>query len=93
MVFDLPRKFELSQNYPNPFNPTTLIKYEIAKTSEVTLKIYNSIGQEVAELVKETKVPGTYEVRFNAKELASGVYFYKLKAGNFISVKKMILMK
>jgi hypothetical protein len=89
----LPKSFGLSQNYPNPFNPATLIKYEIAKTSEVTLKIYNSIGQEVAELVKETKVPGTYEVRFNAKELASGVYFYKLKAGNFISVKKMILMK
>ena len=93
VVYDLPVKFELSQNYPNPFNPTTVIKYQIAKTSDVSLKVYNSIGQEVAELVKGTAEPGTYKVQFDARNLSSGVYFYKLKAGDFVTVKKMVVMK
>ncbi len=91
--YDVPTEFNLSQNYPNPFNPTTLIKYEIAKTSDVSLKVYNSIGQEVAELVKGKIEPGTYKVQFNAKNLSSGVYFYKLTAGEFVTVKKMVIMK
>ncbi len=93
VAYDVPRVFNLSQNYPNPFNPSTVIKYGIAKTSDVSLKIYNSIGQEVAELVKGQKEPGTYKVQFDAKNLSSGVYFYKLKAGDFISIKKMIVLK
>ncbi len=93
VVYDVPTEFNLSQNYPNPFNPTTLIKYEIAKTSDVSLKVYNSIGQEVAELVKGKIEPGTYKVQFNAKNLSSGVYFYKLTAGEFVTVKKMVIMK
>ena len=93
VVYDVPSRFDLSQNYPNPFNPTTVIKYEIAKTTDVSLKVYNSIGQEVAELVKGEIEPGTYKVQFDAKNLSSGVYFYKLTAGDFVTVKKMIVMK
>ncbi|HSD64131.1 MAG TPA: Omp28-related outer membrane protein [Ignavibacteriaceae bacterium] len=90
---NLPRSFSLAQNYPNPFNPSTMIKYEIPKTSNVSLKVYNSVGQEIAILINGTKAPGKYEVRFDAKNLASGVYFYKLNAGNFVSVQKMIVIK
>lgn len=93
LEYDMPVKFELSQNYPNPFNPSTIIKYQISKTSDVSLKVFNTIGQEVAEIVKESKTPGTYEIQFNAKELSSGTYFYKIVAGDFVSVKKMILIK
>ena len=89
----IPSSFELNQNYPNPFNPNTQIKFQVAKSSQVTLKVYDVIGREVAVLVNEVKEPGTYEVSFNAKDLSSGIYFYKMVAGNFSSVKKMNLMK
>ena len=98
MVF--PQQYKLSQNYPNPFNPTTKIKYTIPKHSKVVLKIYDVLGKEVETLVNEEKTTGIYEVKFNAKNLTSGVYFYKLKAtpiggqaGEFIQTKKMLLLK
>ena len=89
----LPESFELKQNYPNPFNPVTTINYSIPSNGNVELKIYDILGREVATLVNETKAPGNYEVNFNAANLASGVYFYQLRAGDFIQTKKMILLK
>ena len=83
----------LSANYPNPFNPTTKIKYSIPKQSLVTLKVYDDLGKQVQTLVNEVKSIGNYEVNFNASNLASGVYFYRLQAGNFIQTKKMMLLK
>jgi archaellum component FlaG (FlaF/FlaG flagellin family) len=89
----MPASFELYQNYPNPFNPTTLIKYQTANITHVTLKVYDLIGSEVAVLVNEVKEPGSYQISFDAKNLASGIYFYKMTAGDFSSVKKMNLLK
>ena len=89
----IPAKFGLNQNYPNPFNPTTTISYEIAKETNVSLKVYDVIGNEIATLVNETKPAGTYEVIFDASSLSNGVYFYKIQAGNFTATKKLILMK
>jgi predicted extracellular nuclease len=89
----LPDKFELSQNYPNPFNPTTLIKYSLPKAGNVSLKVYNVLGKEVATLVNGYQTAGNYKVEFNARGLASGLYFYRLTAGDFVSVKKMMLLK
>ena len=88
-----PGKFILEQNYPNPFNPTTTIRYSIPKEELVSLKISNSIGQEVAVLVYENKPAGNYEVDFNASGFSSGVYFYRLEAGEFYQIKKMVLIK
>lgn len=88
-----PVEYNLSQNYPNPFNPATVIKYSIANAGMVSLKIYNTMGQEVATLVNEAKEIGSYEVNFDAQKLSSGVYFYEINSGNFTSTKKMILMK
>jgi len=88
-----PESYLLYQNYPNPFNPSTTIKFEIPKTAFITLKIYNILGQEVAELVNEEKQPGVYEVNWNASGFASGVYFYQLRAGSFVETKKMILLR
>jgi len=88
-----PAGFCLLQNYPNPFNPSTLINYSVAKAGQVTLKLYNIIGKEVASLVNEYKEPGNYYYELNGKDLTSGVYLYKFNSGNFVSVKKMILMK
>ncbi len=89
--------FELSQNYPNPFNPTTTIEYSIpvnfSPLQNVQLKIYDVLGREVATLVNKKQAPGNYSVKFDASNLNSGVYFYTLRAGNFVSTKKMILMK
>ncbi len=89
----LPKTFSLSQNYPNPFNPSTIIRYSVPKAQVVTIKVYNMLGQEVATLLNNMQNPGNYEVNFNANNLASGVYFYTLSAGNFKSVKKMMLLK
>jgi Secretion system C-terminal sorting domain len=91
--FDIPKDFVLHQNYPNPFNPSTTIKYAVPKTSLVSLKIYDLTGQEVAVLVNEVKEAGTHELNFDASNLASGVYFYIMIAGDFSSVKKMNLLK
>lgn len=87
------KSYELYQNYPNPFNPTTQINYSIPTNSSVTLKVYNVLGQEVATIFSGTQKAGNYTVNFDGNQFASGVYFYRLQAGNFSSVKKMILMK
>jgi len=91
--FPLPSEFELYQNYPNPFNPATSIQYSVGSKEFVTLKVYDILGREVAALVNEEKPSGTYEVQFDASSLSSGIYFYEMRAGNFSSVQKMILMK
>jgi len=89
----LPVSYRLEQNYPNPFNPVTKIRYEIPKPSFVTMKIYNVLGIEVAELVNAQKQTGSYEVEWNASNYPSGVYFYELIAGDYKDRKKMILIK
>ncbi len=88
-----PGEYVLNQNYPNPFNPTTKITYQISKESNVEIKVYNILGAEVASLVNETKEPGYYEVEFNSINLPSGTYIYRMTAGDFVQVKKMVLMK
>jgi hypothetical protein len=85
--------FNLAQNYPNPFNPTTKISYTIPERNNVSLKIYDMLGREVATLVNTTKEAGNYEVNFNASNLASGLYIYKIQAGSFTQSKKMLLLK
>ncbi len=89
----LPTQYSMEQNYPNPFNPSTTIRYTVPKSSFITLKIYNLLGQEVATLLNREQTAGTHEVSFDASKLSSGVYFYSLKAGNFTSTKKMMLLK
>jgi hypothetical protein len=100
---EVPAEFLLSQNYPNPFNPNTKIKYSLPQTSLVQIKVFDVLGNEIETLVNEEKLAGTYEVEFNVSSLsssvsakggyASGVYFYQLKAGDFVESKKMILLK
>ena len=89
----VPAKFALEQNYPNPFNPTTMIKYSIPQDQQVRLNVYNLLGENVMSLVNGMQKAGQHEVNFNATNLASGVYFYKLEAGTRSSIKKMLLMK
>jgi hypothetical protein len=88
-----PNNFALFQNYPNPFNPTTNISYQLPVTGNVTLKIYDMLGREVATLVNEVKEPGTYELKWNAANIPSGIYLYKLSAGNFAQTRKLVLLK
>ncbi len=91
---EVPHKFSLEQNYPNPFNPTTAIKFDLPQNTFVTLKVYNAIGQVVAELVSnEYKNAGRYNINFDGSNFASGIYFYSLEAGTFKDIKKMILVK
>jgi len=89
----IPTEFSLAQNYPNPFNPTTTIKYQIPEVSFVTLRIYDVLGNEIATLVNEQKPADSYEVEFNASNLPSGIYFYRIQVGSFVETKKMVLMK
>ena len=89
----LPYKFELEQNYPNPFNPSTTIKFSIPSENRVVLKIYDALGREVRTLLNEQKAPGNYSVNFIAGNLPSGVYLYKLTAGNYSEAKKLLLIK
>ncbi len=89
----IPTKFSLSQNYPNPFNPTTTLKYSIPTSCQVKLQALDILGREIVTLVDEQKFAGTYEVQFNASNLPSGIYFYRLTAGTFSNTKKMILIK
>ena len=89
----IPDKFRLSQNYPNPFNPVTVIRYSIPKAEEVSLVVYNLIGEEVAHLIDERKPAGNYTVEWNASSLSSGIYFYRLQAGDFVQTRKMVLLK
>ncbi|MEW6702944.1 MAG: DUF1501 domain-containing protein [Bacteroidota bacterium] len=92
---EIPAQFTLSQNYPNPFNPETVINYQLSAFSFVTLKVYDVLGKEVATLVNEYQQPGEYNSQFSIRnyQLSSGVYFYQLRAGNFVETKKMILQK
>jgi hypothetical protein len=91
------RSYELGQNYPNPFNPTTQITYTIEKAGHVSLRVYDVIGREVAVLVSADQMPGSYTATFNTRDIAgmmaSGVYFYRLEAGTFSSIRKMLLLK
>jgi photosystem II stability/assembly factor-like uncharacterized protein len=93
----IPTRHELSQNYPNPFNPTTVIRYGVPKEEVVRLKVFNMIGQEVATLVNERKAAGRYSVTFDTQRIAgsvsSGLYFYRLSAGDFVEIRKMMLLK
>lgn len=89
----IPKSFDLKQNYPNPFNPITNIKFDLPKDIFVTIKIYDILGREVKTLVNEFKNAGSYIVSFNGSEFASGVYFYRIQAGSFVSVKRMVLIK
>ena len=88
-----PEQFKLEQNYPNPFNPTTHFAFRIAERGLVTLKVYDLLGREMATIVNEELQPGTYNMTWNASSMPSGVYFYRLQAGIFTDMKKMILMK
>jgi hypothetical protein len=90
---NLPTSFALEQNYPNPFNPNTKISYQLPVSCQVTLKIFNSLGEVVKTLVDEQKETGRYEIEFNAENIPSGIYFYQLKTGTFMQTKKMMLMK
>jgi hypothetical protein len=89
----IPSWYGLSQNYPNPFNPSTTIDYQLPTQSHVTLKVFDVLGREVATLVNENKNSGNYEVDFDGSKLPSGVYFYRLSAGSFIEIKKLLLLK
>jgi YD repeat-containing protein len=88
-----PVQFNLSQNYPNPFNPSTTINYTVAKEGKVKLTVYNLIGSKVAALLDENKPAGNYTVQFDGSNLSSGIYFYRLEAGDYSAVKKLILLK
>jgi hypothetical protein len=92
-IKDTPTRFVLEQNYPNPFNPETSIRYSLPQSEYVTLKVYNTLGSEVCTLFEGYKNAGTFEEKFNAGSLASGVYFGVLKAGNYAITRKMLLLK
>jgi len=88
----IPSEYALEQNYPNPFNPSTTIKFHIPELNFVTLKVYDVLGNEIATLVNEKKSIGSFEIKFDATGLPSGIYFYRLRAGSFVETKKMILL-
>jgi hypothetical protein len=90
---NIPIKFSLGQNYPNPFNPVTKIKYEVHKSGDVKLVVYDVMGREVQTLVNEKLQPGTYEVSFDGSAINSGIYLYKIISGGYSETKKMILIK
>ena len=90
---NLPKIFNLAQNFPNPFNPSTTIKYSVPETENVTLKVYDIIGNEIATLVNETKPAGEYEVKFSPDNQSSGIYIYRLQAGSQIQTRKMTFLK
>ena len=94
----IPAQFSLGQNYPNPFNPTTVINYQLLKTSEIELTIYNQLGQKVRTLVSEIKPAGAYQAQWDSrdnsgKQVANGVYLYRLQTGSFMEVRKMVLLR
>jgi len=91
--FGAPKEFELSQNYPNPFNPTTTIRFSLPEAGSVKLKLYDILGQEIKALVDEFKESGIHTVSFDASDLNSGLYIYKLEANGFTQVRKMTLIK
>ncbi|MCI0472647.1 MAG: T9SS type A sorting domain-containing protein [Ignavibacteria bacterium] len=89
----IPNKFDLSQNYPNPFNPVTKINFDIPEDGKINLRIYDMLGREVATLVNDVRTAGYYTVNFDASKLLSGIYLYRLSAGNYNAVKKMALIR
>jgi hypothetical protein len=89
----VPSKFNLYQNYPNPFNPATLIKYQLPVSGNVTIKVFDVLGNLIVKLVNDYKPAGSYSISFDASKLCSGVYFYRLQAGNYVETKKMLLLK
>jgi photosystem II stability/assembly factor-like uncharacterized protein len=90
---EIPNAYKLFQNYPNPFNPVTSIKYQVKSSKYIKINVFDISGKDVATLVNEKQSPGTYEVSFNGSNFASGVYFYRIQSGDFVQVKKMMLIK
>jgi hypothetical protein len=90
---NLPTDYALSQNYPNPFNPSTIISYSLPTENKVTVKIYNLLGQEIKTIVDRTESAGDHQITFNAGNLPSGIYLYRIQAGEFIQTRKMVLLK
>jgi hypothetical protein len=89
----VPKEYALRQNYPNPFNPSTTIRVELPHTSRVSLKVYGLLGQEVMTLIDEEKPAGVYDVQFSASNVSSGMYVYRLRADDFVSTKRMLVLK
>lgn len=92
-IKNIPASYSLGQNFPNPFNPATMIKYAIPRACQVDISVYDLLGQKVASLVNEHKDAGYYDIRFDGTKLSSGVYIYKIIAGSYTDMKKMVLMK
>lgn len=90
---EIPDYYKLYGNYPNPFNPETKIKFDLPEDNFITLKIYNSLGKEILTLVNELRNSGRYDISFDGTNLPSGIYYYRIKAGNFEAVRKMVLVK
>lgn len=88
-----PAEYSLAQNYPNPFNPSTVIQFTLPEAADVTLAVYDMLGREVASLVDERKSAGSYDVSFNANNLSSGIYFYRLTTGDFVKIRSMTFVK
>ena len=93
LIVEKPTDYHISNNYPNPFNPSTKIKYSLPQTSNVVIKVFDILGNEIETLVNEEKQTGTYEITWYTENLPSGIYFYRIQAGNFIETKKMLLLK
>jgi hypothetical protein len=93
VTYSPPATFALDQNYPNPFNPSTTIRYDLPRTAIVSLRVYDVLGREVAVLVNEVKEAGRYNAKFDARNMASGFYVYRLQAGNFNQTRKMLVVK
>jgi hypothetical protein len=92
-IDEIPNDYIVSHNYPNPFNPSTKIKYSIPQSSNVVIKVFDILGNKIETLVDGEKPIGTYEITWDADNLPTGVYFYRLQAGSFVETKKMVLMK
>ncbi|MCF8242721.1 MAG: T9SS type A sorting domain-containing protein, partial [Melioribacteraceae bacterium] len=93
VTFAAPNKYQLEQNYPNPFNPVTSIKFSIPQSGQVSLKVFNTLGEEVANLLNNKLEAGYHTIEFDASMLSSGIYFYRLSSNNFVAIKKMLLLK
>jgi len=93
MATAIPDEFGLSQNYPNPFNPTTAIRYQVPETSHIKLQVYNGLGQRVGTLVDSLVDAGYHSVLWDAKNMASGIYFIRMEAGSFMEIRKMALVR
>jgi hypothetical protein len=91
--FISPLRYELAQNYPNPFNPTTTIRFDVPNSSQITLKVYDILGKEIATLVDEKKEPGSYQVQFGRGNISSGIYIYQMHSNNYVQTRKMVIVK